>query len=679
MFKRLLLVSFLSACVVGFAAACGSAEEPPAPTPAPSVPTATTAPPPPDDAMDKDADGDAMDKDKDADGDAMEGDAMDKDTDGDAMDKEVIYTENRLPEAVATVTQPKMPTARPVPTDAISAPTPETSADAVWIATNVTDLRGQNGLNSAQPHDLLKNFGIAETLFRRGQNDETISWLATGWDVSTDLSKARVYIREGVPFQRVGGQDFGMMTAEDVAFSMNNANNAVTPDSIHGQAGDFAGLWGEWTAVNPTTIEFTFNQYDRSWVDDYANQSGQAFAVFSKEAYDRMGEEWVKENIVATGVYQVEEWRRDEYVQVEAVEDHWLFDAQTPRVRLLSVSEPTQRLSLLRTGQVDASHLEPKDAAKLNPNEFTKSSTEAAFQLGVFFSGNLWEDVFAGGSKEGQDLPFKSTFVHDLPWIGSPGKHGADDLEQAKAIRRALAIAIDRETINDTILGGLGTPVHVEYFSINNPRWQEKWEYPYDPDEAISLITSQDPDYQKGSASRDGILGGNAFEISVYAGPEFGGSAGVTGEVADAVAGYWREIGLEVFSLKFSYQTFRPTVVGRSNTHPWVTACDKGNESKPWHFPVGLVQTTLTRGGFGCGFESEEILGYYRGMAEAATRDDALQAADDYLDYVYEQNLQPGVVAVPDVYYFNNNKVAAWTMDKSASASINNLWDIELK
>lgn len=572
------------------------------------------------------------------------------------------------------------PTATPdLPTspDVISAPDTSTPSNAAYIATNITDLRGENGLNSAQPNDLLKNWGVAETLFRRGPNDETLLWLGTEWEVAPDFMSARVTIREDVPFQVVDGNDFGTLTAADVAFSMNTANSRTTPTSIHGQAGDFAGLWGEWRATDDSTVEFDFIQYDVTWLDDYINQSGQAFSVFSKRAHDEMGEDWVKENIVATGPYQVEEWRRDEFVHMRAVNNHYLFTPKTEEVRLISVREPVQRLALLRTGQVDAAHLEPKDAAKLDTSEFTQTSTGGAVQLGVFFSGNLWEDVHAN---TGEELPTKATFVHDLPWIGKPdGSHGADDLDQAKNIRRALALAIDREQVNDTLLSGLGVPVHVEYFSINHPRWQEKWEYPYDPDEAVRLITSQDPDYQRGSASSNGPLGGNAFEVSIYAGPELGGSSGVTGEVTDAIAGYWRELGLEVFSLKFSYQTFRPGVVGRTNTHPWVTSCDKGRESKPWYFPVGLVQTSLTRGGFSCGFESPEILSLYTRMAEAETIEAALQAADEYVDYVYDQSLQPGVVAVPDAYYFNNKKIKAWPMDKAAAANINNLWDIELQ
>ena len=53
-----------------------------------------------------------------------------------------------------------------------------------------------------------------------------------------------------------------MLTAADIAWSMNDANSVTNPESIHGQAGDFAGLWGEWTAVDDETITFDFTAYD---------------------------------------------------------------------------------------------------------------------------------------------------------------------------------------------------------------------------------------------------------------------------------------------------------------------------------------------------------------------------------------------------------------------------------
>jgi ABC-type transport system substrate-binding protein len=601
---------------------------------------------------------------------------------GDTVVETVVVTEKGDTITVVATATPEPAAPAAVPEDLITAPSTSTPAGTAVIAVGGTTMGSENGSGQAQAPDGLKNTGIAETLFRRAADDSELPWIATGFTISPDLSSATVKIQQGIPFQVVDGNDFGTLTAHDVAFSMNDANSQTTPESIHGQAGDFAGLWGEWTAIDDETITFDFAAFDSTWKDDYVNQSGQAFNVFSKKAFDDMGKDWVRDHIVATGPFQVDEWLRDEsYTIVNRAGTHWLpeLEPKTDRIQLVQVSEPTTRAALLRTGEVDMASLEPKDAAKFDLNDFTQTSAGGAVQLGVFFAGNLWEDVYAGGENEGNPLPPKATFVHDIPWIGSPGKHGDGDMDQAKNIRRALAIAIDRELVNDTLVAGLGAVVHVEYFNSASPNWTGAHEYPYDPDGAIELIKAQENDYQHGSAGKDGPLGEHAFEVSVYAGPELGGGGSITGEVADAVAGFWSDIGLTTFSLKFSYQTFRPTVVGRANTHPWITSCDKGKASNPWHFPKGLVQTSLTRGGFSCGFESPVILDLYRRMAEAPDQATATTAANEYLDYVYEQNLQPGVVAIPDAFYFNNNKISSFTMDKAAASNLNSLWNLELK
>jgi len=613
------------------------------------------------------------------------------------VEKEVIVTEKGdtvvetviVTEKGETVIVDVVVTATPVPAmvevveDLFTAPDTSTPDGIAVIAVGGTTMGSESGRGANGAGEGSKNVGLGETLFRRAADDSEIPWLATGFTVNPDLSGATLKIQTGVTFQVVDGYDAGEMTAYDVAWSMNDANSITNPASIHGQAGDFAGLWGEWTAVDDTTITFDFNAYDSTWKDDYANINGQAFSVLSQKAFDDKGAEWVNDHLVATGPYQVEEWLRDEsYTIVNRPGTHWdpALEPKTERIKFVQVSEPITRAALLRTGEVDLANLEPKDAAKFDLNEFTQYTAGGAVQLGIFFAGNLWEDVYAGGELKGQKLPTKATFIHDLAWIGKPGdSHGSDDLEQARMVRRALAIAIDRDLVNDTLVAGLGEVVHVEYFNASSPNWDSKYEYPYDPDEAMAIILAQDADWQRGSAGKDGPLGASAFEVSVYAGPELGGGGSITGEIADAVAGFWSDIGLTTFSLKFSYTTFRPTVVGRSNTHPWVTSCDKGKASNPWHFPKGLVQTSLTRGGFACGFESPVILDLYTRMAQASDTASATQAANEYLAYVYEQNLQPGIVAIPDAFYGNNKKIKNWVMAKNLSSNMTDMWTLELQ
>tara|TARA_B100000700_G_C14567524_1_gene634066 strand:+ start:257 stop:403 length:147 start_codon:yes stop_codon:yes gene_type:complete len=44
-------------------------------------------------------------------------------------------------------------------------------------------------------------------------------------------------------------------------------------------------------------------------------------------------------------------------------------------------------------------------------------------------------------------------------------------------------------------------------------------------------------------------------------------------------------------------------------------------------------------------------------MAEAPDQASATATANEYLGYIYDQNAQPGVIAIPDAYYFNKKKI----------------------
>lgn len=275
------------------------------------------------------------------------------------------------------------------------------------------------------------------------------------------------------------------------------------------------------------------------------------------------------------------------------------------------------------------------------------------------FTGNLWETTNAL-TGEPIDFPSHGVFVREIQWVGNPHQPddannpaGIDDMEQARLVRQALARAVDREAIVEHVLGGVGEPVHVTYFSTNNPNWDSSWEYPYDVDEANSLLD------QAGYPANDGVR----FEIPLFVGPELGGGEGPAGEIGDAIAGFWEDVGINVKVLKYAYGVFRPGLVSRSTVVPMLTSCDDGKESYPFDWPKGLVQTTLTRGGFSCGFESPQILEWYQAVASEPDRAERIRINKEYAAYMHNWALFPGYVTVPQAYYANPNYIADWQMN----------------
>ena len=80
------------------------------------------------------------------------------------------------------------------------------------------------------------------------------------------------------------------------------------------------------------------------------------------------------------------------------------------------------------------------------------------------------------------------TFVHDIPWIGNPFKpddgnnpDGIDDMEQARLVRWAIAMSINRDLVNESLYGNNANPYYVGMFHIIDTDWNDKWKIPYDP------------------------------------------------------------------------------------------------------------------------------------------------------------------------------------------------------
>ena len=72
------------------------------------------------------------------------------------------------------------------------------------------------------------------------------------------------------------------------------------------------------------------------------------------------------------------------------------------------------------------------------------------------------------------------------PWIGFFDDPAS--LESAQMARWALALAIDRQAINEGILAGLGEVCFLNQVSVRQPGWQDRWEIPYDPSRASQLL-----------------------------------------------------------------------------------------------------------------------------------------------------------------------------------------------
>ncbi len=579
---------------------------------------------------------------------------------------------------VVVATPTTVAVATPVPVKK-GVPQPKNAAGTIVLARSIMECP-QSTYTVACGSYIATSWGVGEDLFTWGWRDDgTIDYevgqLAVGWEMAPDALSVVIETRDNVQFHK----GWGKMTAEDVAFGYNQVNPAITPHSIAASASYLSSLMGTNRAValDETHVEFKFTTVDSHWLSYMMNTNGFiGMLIHPKKAYDENGEEWLRENYIATGPFQVEEWTKGDRAVMTRFDDHWGFTPEVDKVIVLEIPEETSRVAGMQTGEIDSAELGIRQVPGLVAQGFAKASAGNANQAGLIFSGNLWETKHAN---TGEDLNTAgaSVYVHDIPWIGNPFKlndgnnpaemecaDGADpladpaqscgDMEQARLVRQAIGMAIDRDTINEVLLSGLSWPVHIPYADEKSEYWQTKWEISYNVAMANEYLDKAG--YPRGSD-------GTRFEMPLFA--ETGQYGGLGPEIVDALSGMMAKIGIDSQVQKYPYAIYRPGLVGRTATIPRLTSGDDAQTTYPFDWPKGLEESSLSRGGYCLCYESPEISRIFLAVAAEPDEQKRIELSNQYFDYQAFWSLKVGVVAIPLFTTYNPNSIEEWAMEPS--------------
>lgn len=270
--------------------------------------------------------------------------------------------------------------------------------------------------------------------------------LATGWTRIDDLT-LELSLREGVLFH-----DGTEMTADDVVFSY-GPERMMDPDSPgHALSRPYMGTIASVEAVDDYTVRVTTHAPDPLLEQRLA---GWASQIVSQEAFEATGdwETWALAP-VGTGPYRVAEYVSGDYLLLEAHDEYWGDTPPFASIRFQIVPEVATRISGLVAGDFDI-------ITEVEPDQFATIENAEGVKI-------------VGG-------PIAN---HRVINLGTNAGPLSDPL-----VRRALALAIDRELIADTIFGGR-IPVP------NGFQWEAYGDlylpdYPgavYDPDAARALL-----------------------------------------------------------------------------------------------------------------------------------------------------------------------------------------------
>ena len=320
-----------------------------------------------------------------------------------------------------------------------------------------------------QPMDVHKTsdnysvpLNIYDRLFEIQLNDDGTTSLAKSLveDYSVEGCTYSFVLRSGLTFSN--GKP---LTASDVEFTFTRMlalPESVQTDFAAAIAGADALMNGEtdklsgFEVVDDTHFNVTLSAPFAGFLYQLATPS---CCIFSKEAVEAAGDDFGLdvEKTIGSGPYVIKSWTRNAEVVLEANPNYWGGAPEAEKVIISVIPDPSTLSMKFQSGDIDILDCDNLDAAVVN------STYKTAYADQMVYANRLSMTYFALNEK-----------VKPL-----------DDVR----VRKALQMAIDRQSILDSVYDGNGSledgiyPHGLIGFSEGNQGWLK-----YDPEGAKALL-----------------------------------------------------------------------------------------------------------------------------------------------------------------------------------------------
>jgi len=216
------------------------------------------------------------------------------------------------------------------------------------------------------------------------------------------------------------------------------------------------------------------------------------FPMIPKKYFEKVGGQvFAEEAPVGTGPYKFVEWKRDQYLHLERFPEHWRGPAPIKNFIIRVIPETSTQIAELKTGGVDMVRNLPPD---------------------------LMPDLKSDANTYVSSAPILRTHYVALDMRVPPFNR--------KEVRQAANYAIDRQTVIENLMGGLGGLVPTVINSMAFGFDPSVEAYGYDPKKARDLLR------QAGYP--------NGVEITLHAGISYTFQR----QIAEAIAEMLSEVGL---------------------------------------------------------------------------------------------------------------------------------------
>ncbi len=401
----------------------------------------------------------------------------------------------------------------------VEVPVSAPSGEVTWLVSGLAAVSGWTSKTGGFAyHTTLLN--VNETLLHGGKdtfgNQLYLPKVFESWDFNASAGYTDFKVKQGNYFHK----GWGEVTAEDVVYTSNEGDPRCASAEVQALANPVrhSGLpdpdYGCWELIDKYTVR-------QPWTIGHPGVRGMfeitddayPWGVYSKKAYDEMGWEWMRDNVIGSGPYEWEVLDPDVRYTMIARQDPENEDEKIPyilRFHQRLIPEVATLMALFEAEQGDISNdAEGDELIRLLRLPYVKPIPNGGKLDSTWnWMGNYWETVHP---ISGEPL----TRVHrtEYPWICAPGPDPLKPEESdcnavAKKFRKALYTAMPRQMLLDTFYGGLGSTIKSPIANSDDyiiRKYGDRWGDPYDPEKAKALFAEWKTDYAAAGNDPDAV------------------------------------------------------------------------------------------------------------------------------------------------------------------------------
>ncbi|MCJ8140024.1 ABC transporter substrate-binding protein [Falsirhodobacter halotolerans] len=429
---------------------------------------------------------------------------------------------------------------------------------------------------------------IYDGLTWRGPDLELQPGLATAWEELDDGTRIRFTLREGVTFHN--GEPFN---AEAVKFTF---------DRLLGEEGGKGPQQSNYTAIESVeiiddmTVDFHLKAPDPVLLTKLA---GYGAMIVPPKYVEEVGEEAFNLNPVGTGAFKFVSYEPRIGIRLEANPDYWGGAPKISELEYRFITEPSTALAELQSGGVD----------------LVIPPTIPIGMISTIENASNLELVTTPG-----------------PTVYSLRYNTRDGITADERVRRALTMAVDRDTIVNSILGGQASVIS---------QLQGKQSFGYNPDlEPLPF----DPATAMELLKEAGVPQGAQVQIDVR------GNDATFNEVAQAVSAYLGMVGINATIQPHETNVLLNDIIPQGKTGAMFQQSWGG-----WTFDYDNTAYSMYHSGekwnpYDSDPELDALLESQRPMTDRAEREKVLQ---EIAAYAYERDLEMPIYNLNAIYAIN--------------------------